>query len=319
VSASTAAPPDVRADLAAVVVQYGHADETRATVTAVLAMTPRPRRIVVVDNASPDGAGASIAPWCEAHAVEFLPLASNAGYAGGANAGVRLALADPAVQWVAYCNNDVILEPAYFGALLEALEHEGGAAGSGVLHARRGGLDWAGGHFVAWRALAVSETVDPGREAPPRRTTFVTACAMVVHRRALDIVGLLPEAYAPGYSEDAELSWRLEAAGLTQWVVPAARGVHGIATSFGNDGVRPQVLEWIVRNRLWWARRNLSGVTRVAAVAYQLATKPARSVAELLRGNPAHARAVWRGFWQGLTAPPDASASFPPTMTRPAR
>lgn len=302
--------PAARADLAAVVVQYGHADETRATVTAMLAMTPRPGRIVVVDNASPDGAGPAIAEWCRARGVEYLPLADNRGYAGGANAGVRRVLDDPAVQWVAYCNNDVLLEPPYFGHLLDALTQAGGSAGSGVLHARRGGLDWAGGHFVPWRALAVSETTDPGREAPPRPTTFVTACAMVVHRQALARVGLLPEAYAPGYSEDAELSWRLTAAGLTQWVVPSARGVHGIATSFGNDGVRPHVLEWIIRNRCWWARRNLPWPTRLAAIAYQLATKPARGVVELLRGRPAHARAVWRGVWHGLLARPDASATL---------
>lgn len=300
-------PRDVRHDLAAIVVQYGHADETIATVTAMLAMSPRPRRIVVVDNASPDGASAVIAQWCAAHDVEFLPLAANAGYAGGANAGVRLALADAGIAWVAYCNNDVILAPSYFGALLDALERAKGAAGSGVLHARRGGLDWAGGHFVPWRALAVSETADPGLEAAPRRTTFVTACAMVVRRDALATVGLLPEAYAPGYSEDAELSWRLERAGLTQWVVPAARGVHGIATSFGNDGIRPAVLEVIVRNRLWWARRNLGPVERTLALAYAAATKPARGMMEVLRGRPAHARAVWRGWWHGATAMPDAS------------
>jgi GT2 family glycosyltransferase len=299
-----------RADLAAVVVQYGHADETMATVAAMRAMVPRPGRIVVVDNASPDGAGPVIAEWCHAHGVEFLPLANNRGYAGGANAGVREVLRDAAIRWVAYCNNDVLLEPTYFGALVAALEAAGGSAGSGVLHARRGGLDWAGGHFVPWRALAVSETTDPGRMAPPRRTTFVTACAMVVHRDALARVGLLPEAYTPGYSEDAELSWRLEQAGCTQWVVPAARGVHGIATSFGNDGIRPAVLEWIVRNRCWWARRNLPWPTRAAAVAYQVATKPARGLVELLRGRPAHAVAVWRGAWRGLLATPDASANL---------
>ncbi len=286
--------------LAAVVVQYGHADETRKTVAAMLRATPPLARILVVDNASPDDAGATIAPWCAEHGVELLRAPENRGYAAGANLGVRAALEDPDIEWIAYCNNDVEVAPTYFARVIEALHAHRGVCGSGILLTRDGvTLDYGGGHFAPWRALVVQERADPGPDAPPRRTQFVTACAMVVHRAAIARVGVLPEAYAPGYLEDAEFSWRLDAAGLSQWVVPSARAVHAVSASFGGIAVRPATLQLVTRNRLWFARRNFGVGARTAAWLYFAATKPLRAVVELVRGRPAVAAALWRGWLAG--------------------
>jgi GT2 family glycosyltransferase len=294
---------DSRLRLAAVVVQYGHADETRRTLTAMLASSPPVARLIVVDNASPDGAAEAIAPFCAEHGVELVRAPVNRGYAAGANVGVRLALSDPTIEWIAYCNNDVELEPTYFARVIDALQSRGGACGSGVLLTRDGvTLDYGGGHVTPWRALVVQERDEPGRAAPPRRTQFVTACAMVVHRSALATVGLLPEAYAPGYLEDAEFSWRLDAAGLTQWVVPTARGIHAVSASFGGIAIRPATLQLVTRNRLWFARRNFGWRDRSAAWLYFAVTKPARVIVELLRGRPAVALALWRGWLAGAFA-----------------
>lgn len=288
-----------RADLVAVVVQHGHADETAATLAAMAAGTPRPGRIVVVDAASPDGAADAVAPACASAGAELLRLTDNPGYAGAANRVVRPLLADPAVRWVAYCNNDVLLAPDYFGAVLEILEREGGACASGVLLRRAGGVDWAGGHVVPWRAHVAIDTRDPGPGAPPFRTAFVTGTAMVVSTEALRRVGPLPEAYAPGYCEDAELCWRIARAGGTLWGVPAARGVHGVNVSFGTARARPAVLRLTTRNRLWLIRRNGGLAARAAAQGYFALTKPFRGLLEALQGRPRHAVATWRGWLDG--------------------
>jgi len=67
----------------------------------------------------------------------------------------------------------------------------------------------------------------------------------------------------------------------------------------------------LARHRPFYVRRNLRGLTRAAAIAYLLATKPARAAAELLRGRPAMARAVLVGTLSGLLSP-DARRETPP-------
>ncbi|MBP7276203.1 MAG: glycosyltransferase, partial [Kiritimatiellae bacterium] len=75
-------------------------------------------RIIVVDNHSTDGTK----DWLEAHsAVESVRLPRNLGFAAGANAGIRAALMNDAVDAVALINNDVLLDPDWNRAARAAL------------------------------------------------------------------------------------------------------------------------------------------------------------------------------------------------------
>jgi len=284
--------------LAVVVVQYGHPDETIRTLADLAAATPRPAKLVVVDNASPGDAADRIAEACRAAGATLLRSADNLGYAGGANLAVRPLLDDQSLRYVAYCNNDVALPPTYFARLVAVLDDTGGAAASGVLVTRGSGeVQSAGGRFVPWRALVVEDRAP--RDARPYRTDFLSGCTLVVRSDDLRAHGLLPSAYAPGYLEDAELCWRLRSAGRTLWVVPDAIATHAVGASFGALAASPRTTEAVVRHRLWFARRNLRGPVRWAALAYQAATKPLRGAVELVRGRPAFASATWRGWWRG--------------------
>jgi GT2 family glycosyltransferase len=162
--------------------------------------------------------------------------------------------------------------------------------GSGV-------VQFAGGRFVARRALVVEARAAASSE--PYETEFLSGCTLVVRTDDLRRHGMLPDVYAPGYLEDAELSWRLRRAGRTLWVVPQAVAVHAVGASFGALDTSPRTTEAVVRHRLWFARRNLTGVDRLLAIGYQHLTKPARGLVELARGRPAFARAYWRGWWHG--------------------
>lgn len=284
-----------------IVVQYGHPDETRRALAAFAAGTPRPARIVVVDNASPDNAADAIAPDCARLGVELVRHTVNGGYAAGINVGLAHLRRDPALEAFAFCNNDVEVAPDYVARCWGQLQSAGPGIASGILHDRdSGAVHFAGGGFVPSRALVVERLDDPGPSAAPYRTDFITACAMLVHRAVVDRLGGLPEVYVPGYLEDAEYAWRARAAGIAQWIVPAARGRHAVSASFGRYGVSPRTTELVVRHRLWWARRNLPLGTRLVALGYQVATKPARGLVELVRGRPAMAAAFARGFWRGL-------------------
>jgi hypothetical protein len=81
---------------------------------------------------------------------------------------------------------------------------------------------------------------------------------------------------------------------------PGARVYHKVGSSVGDVRVTPNVAYWQNRHRGYYVRRNYRGFDRVAALAYLCATKPGRSLVELLRGNPAMGSAIFRGFAHGV-------------------
>jgi GT2 family glycosyltransferase len=233
--------------------------------------------------------------------VSIIASATNRGFAGGNNAGIIYLAADRAIQRFLLLNNDATVAPDFFAQLADALTQAPGAAviGSTIYTAGPQREVWyAGGHFVALRALVVHRHSVPPTTRPVA-TEFVTGCAMVVSRSAWERLGPLPECYFM-YLEDAEYCARARAAGLPVLYVPRAVAYHAVGSSVARGVRHPQVEYWKARNRALFARRNFRGWTRWGALAYLAVTKPGRSLAETLRGRPDLGWAVLRGTIEGL-------------------
>jgi len=89
--------------------------------------------VALVDNASTDGVVARVR---DAHPnVRIIESATNTGFAGGCNLGIRALGTD--VDFVALVNNDAAVEPGWLRPLVDALaaDPELGAAGSKILFA----------------------------------------------------------------------------------------------------------------------------------------------------------------------------------------
>lgn len=306
-----------------VVVNWNGIDDTLRCVESLRAAEPGPARVLVVDNGSRVSCTDALLAWgasrnvavgvvaetdeAPTHWLSALPLAENRGFSGGNNAGIRLLLADRALTHVLLLNNDAAVAPDHFARLHDAIAaapdagivsgtiYEGTAA-DGTTR-----VWWAGGEVNVGRAL-VSHRHERPADGRPRDTAFVTGCAMAVSREAFERAGLLATCYHPGYLEDAEFTRRVRDAGLRALYAPDAVAWHRVGASFGRRDA-----PWLVyvknRNRFFWARRTLSGTDRVRALAYLVATKPARALAELLRGRPRLAWAYARATAVGLLAP----------------
>jgi GT2 family glycosyltransferase len=303
-----------------VVVNWNGGDDTVACLQSLWCATPRPHRVVVVDNASTDsslaqieawsaGAGATIAMIPHGHSrpdspawLQVVKASDNLGFARGNNAALEMMRHDSSD--VLLLNNDATIAPDFLEKMVEARDSVSGAAIIGATIYRMPETErvwFAGGRATPFRAL-VSHELNPPRDPRPRPTDFVTGCAMFITRDALHRVGLLPECYSPGYMEDAEYCWRARENGVSVVYAPAAVAYHKVGASFSRMPV-PAVTYTLNRNRVFFVRRNLRGLLRVGALAYLIATKPARALVELLRGRPAHASAVFRGAWDGFLSP----------------
>lgn len=290
------------------IINWNGLADTRTCLESLIAASPAPARIVVVDNGSTDGSADALRAWQGARRqdaavppVTILASATNRGFSGGNNIGVKHLHADPEISHFLLLNNDATVGRTCLAELARALDTAPDAAvlGPTVYVANQADQVWyAGGHFLPVRTLAVHEKTVP-TDGSARPTEFVTGCAMVIARGAWDTLGPLPECYFM-YQEDAEYSWRARAAGLPVLYAPRAVVYHAIGGTVQRDVTPPRIEYLKTRNRVLFVRRNLAGWTRWGALAYLLVTKPGRALLEVLRGRPALGWAFLRGLVAGL-------------------
>jgi GT2 family glycosyltransferase len=216
--------------VAAVIVAHDSGPHLGCAVESLLAQTRRPDRIVVVDNASIDGAGKSVARRHEQ--VELIRLEKNIGFAAASNLGVRRA---HDCEWVALVNPDAVPEPEWLERLLDAAERHPKFAffASRLVSAEDAQvLDGAGDAYhvsgFAWRR-------GHGRRADESETreVFSACAAAALYRRGAFLeVGGFDESFFC-YFEDTDLGFRLRLTGRRCLYVGSAVAKHIGYTSTG--------------------------------------------------------------------------------------
>lgn len=182
-------------------------------------------RRIVVDNGSRD----ETVRWLAGRpSVDVLRLSGNRGFAAGANAGFRAALADGRVDAVALINNDVLLDPGWNAAAraeLLAAPDVGACATCLVQERDPGRIDGAG---IVWPEPGWADNArhgEPAGPAAPEDVPGVSAGAALYRARFLRETGGFDERLF-AYQEDVDLSIRGRRAGWRYRYVPAARGTH---------------------------------------------------------------------------------------------
>jgi len=295
-----------------VVVNWNGAKDTVASLESLWAAAPPPQHVVVVDNGSTDGSIEQLRAWASARSsgtraggprFTLLAAGGNRGFAGANNLALRRLAADPTLTHFLLLNNDATVAPDFFAALKRALMRAPDTALLGVtirVAGQPAEVWYAGGRFLRLRSLVLHGSVVPTDDAPVP-TEFVTGCALIISRVALEVLGPLPECYFV-YSEDAEYSQRALAAGLPVRYAPEPVAYHAVGATVRRLVPSAAVERWKVRGRTLWVRRNLRGAVRWGALGYLLVTKPVRAVWETLAGRPRLAQALLAGLAEGLLA-----------------
>ena len=216
-----------------------------------------PASTVVVDN----GSQKEELERLEARGVLLVRLSENEGFAGPANTGVEAALAEKELPYVAFVNNDCLLEPDYLARCVEALDaRPDAAAAQGVVLDGEGravdgrGIAWSGRSGRARAVQLGKGEAPPDSSAPVAEVPGVSATAAVYRTAAFRDAGGFEESFF-AYYEDVDLALRLARAGARFLCVPAARARHlGSAT-----GRREPDARWrrLFANRLRTLRRNV--------------------------------------------------------------
>lgn len=296
----------------AVVLNYQREGMTAACVES-LARSTEPVRVLIVDNASPDGSGARLEARFPEHA--FLQTGQNAGYAGGNARGIAWALAQGAER-IMVINDDAEVDAECVGRLNAALDADSRAAAASpmMLHFDPPGVVWwGGGHFDPWRVRGTQDDygrhVDDVPRGAPRAVTFLCGCAVLFRAEALRALGAFREDFG-SYVEDVELSVRYTRAGWRLLFVPDARIAHKVP--YPESVPAPWKMVKRDQNRRRVAALHLGPMRRVVFWVGFAASRSLLAAASLMRGDLARVAALREGVF-GRLEPPVKSRGLGPS------
>jgi GT2 family glycosyltransferase len=246
----------------------------------------------------------------------------------GFAAGTSLGIAATSGRLVATVNDDVLVEPGWTAALVDALETDPRAAAAQGVNLRLDAPDRADGCGIVWNRWWQAVQAGHGLPAPPveegaRQIFGVSATAALYRREALDAVSPEGAVFDPrliSYYEDVELAGRLRAAGWRALLVPAARARHaGSATGRTMSRERWRLIygnRWLVVARLlgraFWPRLPILALRDLLDLGRAGGTGDGARAAGILAGwgRALGGLAVW-GHWGAPAVEPS-----PPSLPR---
>jgi GT2 family glycosyltransferase len=293
--------------VAVVVLDWNGGDDTLACIDSVVASSWHPLDVWVVDNASRQPVLDEVVR--KHPGVRTIANPSNLGYAGGNNVGIRAALAAGA-EWVLVLNNDARLEPAAIAELMAVASSDPriAAVGAKILRLEDPDHVWMAWGEVDYRQSLVrlvgEGAPDDGRFAgPPRDVGWVSGCAILLSRRALDAIGPFDEEYF-AYHEEVDWCATAREHGLRIVFAPRAVVLHrGQASSGGATFVsRRQYLT--ARNMVRFVRKHGSIAERLRFALLFAAMLPLSYVKRSRSGEQEGVRLKLEGALDALRGRP---------------
>lgn len=256
--------------------------------------------VIVVDNASIRNEAQQL----KNKYPEITAIRSelNLGFAGGNNIGIRKAMG----KYIFLINNDTFIEEDGLHYLVERLEErpEIGAVSPKIRFAfppRH--IQFAGFTPLSYITLR-NESIgfgcpDNGEFDTPHSSPYLHGAAMMLKREAIEKAGLMSESYFLYYEE---MDWceALRRAGYELWYEPQCTIFHKESQSTGQSS--PLRTFYMTRNRMLFAKRNLSGTERILSLLYQMIVAvPKNTLVYLIKQEWGLAKACLRGAYSFMT------------------
>jgi GT2 family glycosyltransferase len=298
---SAATPP-----VAVIVLHWGVEADTLACLRSVIATGFPARPLLVVDNGTglpSDEAIAAIAP-----EAEVIRLPENLGYTGGNNVGIRRVL-ERGAAYVVIVNNDATLEPTCLDVLVRTALTAGpdaAAVGAKVLQSGDPSRIWMAYGRLTYRAALVERVGAGGPDGVESETSrdvdWVSGCAVLFTRRALETVGVFDERFF-AFHEDVDWCTTARQRGYRVLYAPRARAYHrgGGSTAAYNGGGAVRYL--CARNTVLFARKHASP-REAAKLAVRIACSLPLAWLRERRSGGHHTRDLLRGYRDGLLGRP---------------
>ncbi|MFA6335753.1 MAG: glycosyltransferase family 2 protein [Bacteroidales bacterium] len=268
-------------DISFVTVNYNGIKNTVELIESVKSNLPEKRyEIIVVDNGSEIDEAAILK--LKFPDIEIIRTEKNLGFSGGNNIGILKS----AGRYIMLINNDTILPDSSLLTLVDFMDNNpkvGSVSPKIRFYSPENTIQFAG--YTNLSAITVRNRLigfmqrDSGQFDEAVKTNFTHGAAMMVRRKVIEDVGLMPEIYFLYYEE---LDWcsRMKRQGYEIWYQPSALIIHKESQSVGQGSYLR--CYYLTRNRLLYVLRNRRGTKRVLAVLYQLAIATPKGIIQSL-------------------------------------
>ena len=196
-----------------IILNWNGAADTIACLDSLKRLKQTGLKVIVCDNQSMDDSWARLKQYVSSSQgidIQLIQTGGNLGFAGGNNVGLRIALADPRMEFAWLLNNDTKVDVNALEALLShmAKHPELGMCGSTLLYADNPSqIQAIGGKYHPWLGLSQHLL----RRQPYSRSLvesfnqseidYVVGASLFVRRSVLERVGLMSEDYFLYYEE----------------------------------------------------------------------------------------------------------------------
>lgn len=252
--------------------------------------------IIVVDNHSSNDEGAQIQS--KYPDVEVVLSSVNLGFAGGNNLGIIKSRG----MYVLLLNNDTLIRDDSIRYLVECLNQNpllGGVSPKLYFNDPPYHVQFAGCTNLSTITLRNKQIgydmPDDEKYNSPMVIPYLHGAAMMIPKKVIDEVGLMPDVYFL-YYEELDYSNIIKRAGYQLWYEPRCVIYHKESRSTGYGS--PFRSYFLTRNRLLFTVRNYSGFNMSLSLLYQtLFVIPIYSVKFMLSGKPKHAKSLFNAFF----------------------
>lgn len=263
--------------------------------------------VIVVDNASTQDEATQIKQ--RYHKVKVIRSPKNLGFAGGNNLGIQAAQG----KYLFFINNDTLLRckkedvrSKMFQPLIVRLESSPkiGMTSPKIKFSWGDNLIQYAGYTPLSKITLRNQSIgcgetDNGQYDTPHPTPYAHGAAMMVKREVFDKAGLMPECYFL-YYEELDWSMMIRRAGYDIWYEPSCTIYHKESQTTGQNS--PLRTYYITRNRLLFAKRNISSPQKHLTYLYLIGIVALRDIIKsLFHRRPDLAQATLKGLYDFLT------------------
>ena len=257
-------------------------------------------RLYVIDNSITDSGSVLSKSLAEQYGINAQVHFNNAnvGVAKGNNQGIDMALADGCDQ-VLLANNDTEFGSDTLKILQTAAEegHEHAVTPKIMYFDEPHRIWYGGGHINAWTMRSPHygiDQVDTGQCNTSGHVGYAPTCFMLLDSQVFEKVGRMDEQYFV-YYDDTDFVWRMNIRGIRVLYLPSAVVLHKVSSSTGGAN-SPFTVYYTNRNRVYFIRKNLSGLQKVVALTYFFLTR----LPQFGRMPRKVANRGWRGMLDGF-------------------
>lgn len=218
---------------AVVIPNWNGKDSIAASITSLLHQS-MPSHIIVVENGSTDGSAEFIRT--NFPEVELIIHEHNLGFDGGVNAGIRQALKNKDIEFIALFNNDAVADPTWLEHLQTAMRSDPrlGITTGKFMDINGEHLDSTGEQFTTWGLSFPRGRGEPVSDVYDSQTMVfgATGGASLYRADLFRAIGIFDEDFF-AYYEDVDISFRAQLAGWHVAYVPQAIARHQISATGG--------------------------------------------------------------------------------------